>query len=160
MKFRKTRATVPAAARGEYLIANAGTTSGDEVVATDHALYRGPDQRIPWSTISRAEWQEPNLTVTLLDASGRPAERLRLELAAPAQALAAAVHDRVTASVVISERVEIDEMGSALITARRNRDDDTITWAVLFDAGIDPDDPRVRGQAEEAVGRMRASLGI
>lgn len=160
MKWRKPKPDLPQAAQGEHIIASTTTVDGRQLIATDHAFYPDSETRIRWSEIAKAEWQEPFLTIALLGAAGSPGERLRFDCQESAQNLAAAVHDRVTASVVITERVELDGTGTALITARRNRDDDTISWTVLFEAGVDPSDPRIRGQAEQALQRLRGSLGI
>ena len=74
--------------------------------ATDKALYlQATGDRLPWDRISKATWNEPVLELVVLDGQ-RPAPA-----AAPAvedaRDLPAAVHDRVTASVVISERVDL-----------------------------------------------------
>ena len=160
MKWRKPRPDLPEAAQGEHFIASTTTVDGRELIATDHAFYLDSETRIRWSEIAKAEWQEPYLTIALLGSGGSPGERLRFDCQESSQNLAAAVHDRVTASVVVTERVDLDGTGTALITARRNRDDETISWTVLFEAGVDPNDPRIRGQAEQALQRLRASLGI
>ena len=83
--------------------------------------------------------------------------RLRLD---DARDLPPAVHDRVTASVVVSERVDLGGGAMALMVARRASDDDDIRWSVVFDTGLDPEDPALRRAASEALGRLRNALGI
>ncbi|MBK9740539.1 MAG: hypothetical protein IPO93_13745 [Actinobacteria bacterium] len=77
-----------------------------------------------------------------------------------ARDLPAAVRDRVTASVVISDRVALGEGAKALLVARRGSDDGEIRWSVVFDAGLDPRDPTLRAAADEALAQLRDSLGI
>lgn len=162
--MRLRRASVPTTelgiGKGEHQIAACTTVSGRPVAATDRAFYPGSGQRIAWSSIAKAEWDEPFLVIVLIDAQGRPADRLRVELGPSPEALAAAVHDRVTGSVLVTERAELPSGGAALFTARRDSDDGSIRWAVVFDAGIDPSDPVVRAEATEKLGQLRNSLGI
>jgi hypothetical protein len=130
------------------------------VVATDRALYlSSPVRRIPWSRIARATWEEPVLALAVLDDAGRVGRPLEVPMDASGD-VPAAVHDRVTASVVISQRVDLDGFGSALMVARRGSDDEQITWSVVFDAGLDPADPRLRAAADIALARLRDALGI
>ncbi len=129
-------------------------------VATDRALYAdGLAGRTPWSRISRASWEEPMLTVVVLDAGGRAQRPIRLELT-QSRDLPAAVHDRVTSSVVVSERVDLGGGAKALLAARRDSDTGEIGWSVVFDAGLDPTDPDLRRAADAALGHWRGSLGI
>lgn len=130
------------------------------VLATDRALYFEADaRRIPWSRISKASWDEPVLTFVALDDRGRPSTPVAVEVP-EAGDLPAAVHDRVTASVVMSQRVDLEGHGGALMVARRDSDDGQIRWSVVFDAGLDPTDPALRKAADEALTRLRDSLGI
>lgn len=121
----------------ERVIAAAATVSGRVVAATDRAFYPVSGERLKWSGIAAAEWEEPFLRVVLVDEFGRPSDQLRFELADGSGQLPAAVHDRVTASVVFTERADLPSGGTALFTAREDSDDSTIRWAVVFDAGVD-----------------------
>jgi hypothetical protein len=99
------------------------------------------------------------LTVVVLDSAGRLQRPLRLRIDA-SRDLPPAVHDRVTASVVISERVDLGDGATALLVARRDSDDGSIGWSVVFDAGLDPADPDLRRAADAALEQYRGSLGI
>ena len=142
-----------------------GSTALDDattsyLVATDRALYADAlGGRTPWNRISKATWEEPTLVVTMLDDAGRPRRLLRLRVD-QSNDLPAAVYDRVTASVVVSERVELRADAKALLVARRGSDSDDITWTVVFDAGLDPRDPELREAADAALADLRGSLGI
>lgn len=147
---------------GERVIAWGSSTQRDGTAvltaATDRALYiQALGERLPWDQISRATWTEPELTVTASDDHGRsrPPIRVRID---DARDLPPAVHDRVTTSVVVSERVDLGEGRKALLVARRG--DGGIRWSVVFDAGLDPSDASLRAAADEALARLRDSLGI
>ena len=129
------------------------------VAATDRALYlsaRG--ERIPWDRISKASWDEPVLEIVVVDDAGRP-ERVLVRMDDEGE-VPAAVHDRVTASVVVSEWVDLAGGKGARLVARRASDDDAVRWSVVFDSGLDPSDPSLRQAAHEALSRLRDSLGI
>jgi hypothetical protein len=148
---------------GERVIGWGSRTSaaGDVLiaVATDAALYlQAPQDRIPWDRIAKAVWQEPELAVTAVDESGRMVPTIVIRLDEPRD-LPAAVHDRVTASVVVSERVDLGDERKAMMVARRSADGQ-IRWTVVFDAGMDPRDPELRAAADEALARLRSALGI
>lgn len=130
------------------------------VVATDRALYlpQGPE-RIPWHRISKATWNEPVLEAWILDESGQPAGSRRLRVD-ESYDLPAAVRDRVTDSVIVTERVDLGDDAFALMSARRDSDDGDIRWSVVFDPGLDPRDPDLRARASRALDELRASLGI
>ncbi len=147
---------------GEKVIAWGSHAPVDDVpanyaIATSRALYlQVPSIRIPWHEVSKATWTEPVLEITPEGASG-PAFRVDLD---EARDLPAAVHDRVTDSVVISEWVELTPTAGARMVARRDSDDGSIHWSVVFDAGLDPADPGLRATVDEALGRLRDALGI
>ena len=91
----------------------------DYVAATDLALYvEGTGASYPWDSIGRASWSEPVLEIQLLDPSGGPGPTLRLRITESGD-LPAAVHDRVTASVIVSERIEVADGVRARMVARR-----------------------------------------
>ena len=134
--------------------------TGELLVATTHALYPGvAKQRIRWDQISKAAWVEPMLTATLIDGSGATSGVMTWELKQAAD-LPAAVHDRVMASVVVTERMELAPGASALLVARQNSDDGEIWWAVVFEAGVDPNDRSLLALADIALNQMRDSLGV
>ena len=150
---------------GEMVVAwgagpGADVTQAHFTAATDRALYvQSIGERIPWDRISKATWDDPVLDLVVLDDGGRPARLVRVRVD-DSHDLPAAVHDRVTASVVVSERVELRPGAGALLVARRGSDDDVIRWSVVFDGGLDPSDPQLRAAADEALGGLRDALGI
>jgi hypothetical protein len=147
--------------RGERIIAWGSDPRPDGtveyLVATDRALYlQGRGERIAWDSITKATWAEPVLELVIADA---PSRLLRVT-AGDSGDLPAAVHDRVTSSVLVSERLDLGEGRGAKAVARRNSDDGPVRWSVVFDAGLDPSDPALREAADRALADLRGSLGI
>lgn len=137
-----------------------GPVASGYLAATNRALYvEASGQRYGWDMISRASWEDPVLEVDLLDPAGQPAERLRLDVSTSGD-LPAAVRDRVTASVMVSEMVEVREGVRARMVARRASDDAPVRWSVVFEAGVDSTDPVLQEQARQALENLRSTLGI
>lgn len=149
---------------GERVIAWGAESPGDPthtpvVVASDRALYLPAlGERLSWDEIVKASWSEPALELTVSDDSGS-ARMLRVRLDDPHD-LPAAVHDRVTASVVVSERLDLGGGAKATAVARRVPGEDRIRWTVVFDAGLDPSDEQLRTAADAELARLRDSLGV
>jgi len=153
---------IPAGERVVAWAAGAGAdvTQSHFAAATDRALYlQATGERLAWDQISKANWDEPVLDLVVVDEAGRPSRLVQIRLD-DSRDLPAAVHDRVTASVVISERVDLGDGAAALLVARRSSDGDDIRWTVVFDPGLDPSDPALRAAATEALTRLRDALGI
>ncbi len=133
-----------------------GTSDPTYVIATVEALY-AQGSRIPWLRVIRATWTSPFLDLEIQHEAGH-GQRLRIQLDNPGN-LPAAVRAQVTANVIVSERLQLANGQEVLVAARRqNRDD--IGWSVVFDAGVDPNDPENRQQADSALKELRAALGI
>lgn len=148
---------------GERVVAWGSSPGADATqtmfaAATDKALYlQATGDRLPWDRISKATWNDPLLELVVVGEAGL-SRVLRLTVE-DSRDLPAAVHDRVTASVLVSERVDLGDGAGALMVARR-ADDDQVRWTVVFDSGLDPSDPALREAADAALARLRESLGI
>jgi len=64
------------------------------------------------------------------------------------------------ATIVMQRHIELVGKAGATLVARRVRNSDEIRWEVVFDAGLDPNDSELRGQADEELSALRASVGI
>lgn len=129
-------------------------------LATDKALY--PEsilERLRWDSISKATWDEPLLNVTIHDETGAIKGTLRLRVEESGD-LPAAVFALVTESVVYSEHVELGNGAGARLVARRDGDEGSIWWSVVFAAGLNAADPALRARADEQLAALRDSLGI
>lgn len=128
-----------------------------EVAATSRGLrLSSPDLVIPWHTIATAQWEEPKLTV-IANPEGRSI-KVVLEIE-QAKRFVPVVRDRVTDTVIASERRMITEDQGATFVARR-QPDSTIAWSVVFDSGLDPHNPQTRAQADALLTELRGSLGV
>jgi hypothetical protein len=155
----------PAAARdvvanGERAIAWAQDWQGDPVVVSTLALYlptpSGLHDRVPFELIASAVWARETLTVVLV---GPDARRYAVGLDDPGE-VPPTVRERVTASIALSEHVSLVRGRGARITARRAPGGSDLTWNVVFDAGLDPADPKLRERAELAIADLKSSTGL
>ncbi len=132
---------------------------GRLVIVTPRALYLpdGPG-RLPWDRVLHASWDAPSLLLTLQPEPGLPAYELRLALPAPGS-VPAVLRELVTASVVGETHVELAGGRGVRLVARRT-EEGTVRWSVVFDAGLDPADPELRGRADAALAEVRAAWGV
>lgn len=145
--------------KGERVIAKGTQLRGDErlgAVATNVAL-RTPDLAIRWDQIESATWEEPQLHLVVRSDAGP--ERIAMTLV-DSRSLVETVRDRVTASVLTSQRRALPSGAVATFAARRRSDDGTIIWTVVFDGNPDLTDPVLRAEADAVLADLRGSLGI
>ncbi|NUR85264.1 MAG: hypothetical protein HOY71_14360 [Nonomuraea sp.] len=124
------------------------------VVATNLALYLGDGTRLPYEDIDRAGWDEQGLTVRT-----NGGDNHREELSAP-RMLPETIRERVNATIVVNKRVELAGRGGVRLVARRTPGGDVLGWTLVFDEGLDADDPGLRAQAEQALEGVRRSMGV
>lgn len=130
------------------------------VVATGEALYdQRTGARFPWQDVIKGTWEQPDFQLTVASANGAIRTSVRLD---DPRDVPAAVRDRVTDTVVVSQYLDLGEGAGAQFVARRDPDGDLagIRWSVVFDAGLDPSDASLRARADEALANLRGSLGI
>jgi hypothetical protein len=150
-------AVVPERERG---LAAGVTPAGEYVVATDRALYvpqRGGHVRVGYEDVQTAAWDDPVLELTLL--SGGSTSRQVLRLQEPGE-VPPTLRERVTASIVVTERVPLAGPLGARIIARRVPGENDVRWQVVFEQGLDPSDPGLRQRADEAIERLKESTGL
>jgi hypothetical protein len=141
-----------------------GSSAGDPayVVATDRALHVGAlwsPSRIPWDRIVKAGWDDPVLELVVQPQPGGRSEVVRLRIDEAGE-VPVVVRERVTASIVVQQHLELDAEKGALAVARRDSDTGELRWAVVFDPGLDPADPRLRARADAALADLRSQLGV
>ena len=128
-----------------------------EVIATDRGIYfateTGP-ARMTWDQIAKATWEQPWLTITSVKG-----ERTKLYLD-PSGEIPPVVRDRVTASVLVRERVPLDIGGYVVCIGRREPLGDDISWILEFGSEEVSKDPRIRDSADRALAELRATLGV
>ncbi|MEU8251178.1 hypothetical protein [Nonomuraea sp. NPDC048916] len=148
-EVRKTLATEP----GERVLTFAGSDGG-YVVATNLALFLSDGTRVPYETIDRASWDEDGLRVVTTGG-----ERRHERVGEP-RLLPETVRERVNATIVVNKRVELPGRGGVRLVARRRPGGEVLGWTLVFDDGLDPDDPGLRAQAEQALEGVRRSMGV
>jgi len=144
-------------ASGERLLAYARTADGGWVAGTDRSLHLD-GVRLGWHEVDRARWAEDTrlLEVVRLPTGTAAAVSHTAEIPIPGL-LPELVRERVTSSIVVSERVVLAGRAGARIMARR-RPDGEIRWSVFYDDGT-PRDAQVQEAARDAVARLQMRWG-
>lgn len=142
----------------ERVLASAVSGDADHLVATDQALHLPATdgyERIGWERVEQAEWSESELHLRVLGE-----RRARTYPVDHPGSLPELVQERVTASIVVNEYVRLDGQRGVRILARRRADMRELSWSMVFDHSLDPDDPKVRRVAEEALATIRDQTGV
>jgi hypothetical protein len=142
---------------GEVVLARGTSQTGEAVLATPLALYvPDRDLRVPWDRVSSATWADPTLRVLTTG----PRETYALDLE-DAGLLPQVIRERVQASILVSELVQLRDDARARFSARREpAGDSEVRWTVTFDEGLDPGDPELRRLADRALDRLRQTYGV
>jgi hypothetical protein len=138
--------------KGERVLAVSG-----ETVATDAALhFPGEDgfTRLPWERVQQAVWKD---AVLIIREVGGTRHRVQL---ADAGSVPETVRERVTASVVVSSHVTLHGGGVRIAARRPTRGNGELRWSFVFDAGLDPADPGLLAEAEQALEELRRQTGL
>jgi hypothetical protein len=69
------------------------------------------------------------------------------------------VRERVTDSVITSERRTLPSGASATFVARRLPADE-VAWSVVFDSGVNSQDPELQAEASRLLEDLRSTLGV
>ncbi len=139
-------------------------TGGSSLIATATALTLPEgsvaDLRVPWDLVLRASWEPDRVEVTAQEqAGGRPVVH-RIRIDSEPGALPSVVRERVMASIVIQDHVELVGEQGARFVARRVPGSTDLRWSIVFDLGLDSRDPDLRRRADEALAVLRVSLGV
>ena len=145
--------------RGERVLSSARLRDGGWLAATDRALV-GAGWRATWSAATHAQWYDDTSTleVAWLDAAGERRDR-SLVLEEPGL-LPETVHERVTATILLSRHLPVSGRSGVRVVARRQPGSDEVEWQVVADAGVDAADPQVSARVDEAVRAMGTELGL
>jgi len=137
------------------VLAQARLVTGEELQATRLALLvpaRG--LRIDWDRVNAATWEDPLLRVV----TARETHVFDVE---DCGLLPEVIRERVRASILVSEHVDLRGDAGARFSARRVPfGDSEVRWTVAFDPGLDPADPELRRLAHEALERLRQTYGV
>ncbi|WP_113704948.1 hypothetical protein [Nonomuraea lactucae] len=139
--------------RGERVL-TFSASDGGYVVATNLALFLSDGTRVPYETIDKATWDEEGLRLITTDG-----ERRRERLPEP-RLLPETVRERVNATIVVNKHVTLPGRGGVRLVARRRPGGEMLGWTLVFDDGLDPEDPGLRALAEQALEGVRRSMGV
>jgi hypothetical protein len=139
--------------RGERVLTFSGS-DGRYVVATNLALFLSDGTRVPYETIDKATWDDEGLRLITTDG-----ERRREPLGEP-RLLPETVRERVNATIVVNKHVVLPGRGGVRLVARRRPGGEVMGWTLVFDDGLNPDDPGLRALAEQALEGVRRSMGV
>lgn len=148
--------------RSERVLASAAVARGRGYVGLTathvHVALAGDvPLSVPWDCVAHATWEDP-LLVAVVDVDGRQL-RVSLELAEPGS-VPVVLRERVTSTVVWEcHRVLVDGLGARFI-ARRAVGAGPVRWSVVFDPGLEADDPQLRAAADAVLQELRADLGL
>ncbi|MEV4369599.1 MULTISPECIES: hypothetical protein [unclassified Nonomuraea] len=129
-------------------------TSDGHLVATNLALFLSDGTRVPYEEIDKASWDDEGLRV-VTTGGARHFERV-----AEPRMLPETVRERVNSTIVVNKRVSLPGRGGVRLVARRPPGGEVLGWTLVFDDGLDPTDPGLRAQAEQALEGVRRSMGV
>lgn len=163
LKMQRHRAVpVPAEVtleRGERVLATAGTEGEEVVVVTSRRLIvpeGEPAEGKPWHLVDAGRWDPEThlLSVTWVDGSPSASWRLSEPGGVPD-----AFHERVNASVVLVEHVQLDPGRRARVVLRRDLTSDRVLAQTIVARGCDPDDPQLVAATEDVAARLAEQVG-
>ncbi|GAA3663653.1 hypothetical protein GCM10022224_029540 [Nonomuraea antimicrobica] len=138
---------------GERVLTFAVAADG-HVVATNLALHLSDGTRVPYESIDRASWDEEGVHVLTMDGVRRS------EQISEPRMLPETLRERVNSTIVVNKHVSLPGRGGVRLVARRRPGGEMLGWTFVFDDGLDPEDPGLRAQAEQALEGVRRSMGV
>ena len=146
----------------EQVVSWATAADGGAVLATRLGLWLpAAAERIPWHLVDKATWREGTLTVVAARDSGDgvlaelPPRSVRI---AVPRDLPPTVRARVERTIASTRHYRLPG-GGVRVVGRRVPGQDGLSWQLVFDRGVDRDDPAVRGAAAELVRQSRSLFG-
>jgi hypothetical protein len=143
---------------------------GGAVVATPLGLWLpGVPDRLPWHLIDKVIWRSNTLTlIPAVDSGGgvlveQPPRSVRLE---QPRDIPQNVRARIEKAIAFTRHHPLPGAEGAgvrrgvRVVGRRVPGQDGVSWQLVFDPGVDRDDPAVRAAASAFVDQARAELGV
>jgi hypothetical protein len=143
---------------------------GGAVVATPLGLWLpGYPERLPWHLIDKVTWQSNVLTLVAAVDPGdgvlveQPPRSVRLE---QPRDIPQTVRVRVQKAIAFTRHHPLPGAeGTGVrrgvrVVGRRVPGEDGVSWQLVFDPGVDRDDPAVRAAASAYVDQARAEVGL
>lgn len=152
----------------EDILAAVQLTNGRWVAGTRTAVYlpsdsADADRRVGWEQIERANWDAEASVLHVYETTdfGTPLRATELKVEDPGR-FGQLLRERVDASIIVQRHVPLAGKRGVRIVARRNPavTDAAVTWNLVLDKGLEPDQPGVLDAAESALRRVRDEFGI
>jgi hypothetical protein len=169
---RRERPPAEAAARlpPDERVVSWAPASGGAVVATPLGLWLpGVPDRLPWHLIDKATWRNNVLTLIAAVDPGdgvlveQPPRSVRLD---EPRDIPQTVRVRVEKAIAFTRHHPLPGAEATgvrrgvRVVGRRVPGQDGVSWQLVFDSGVDRDDPAVRAAASAYVDQARAELGL
>ncbi|MBD3783793.1 MAG: hypothetical protein IE926_12735 [Micrococcales bacterium] len=158
-------ARLVAPAGGEKLLAWATDDHGATLVAGRqrvHLVSPGPDGAPvlalsrPWHLVDAGTWSDEGvLRLTWVDSE----PPLRLRLTEPGM-LPETLRERVQASVVLAESLDLGQRRTAKVVVRRDLATHALLTQAVLGRGVRADDPDVAEQLRAGLARVREQVGL
>ena len=146
--------------RDERVVSWGSAAGGGAVLATPLGLWLpGATERISWHLIDKATWQDGVLSVVAARDTGDgvldelPARSVRI---AVPRDLPQTVRSRVERTIASTRYYRLPTGSGVRVVGRRVPGRDGVSWQLVFDPGVDRDDPAVRTAAAEMVRQSRS----
>lgn len=112
----------------------------------------------PWHLVDNGRWDHDDrrLTVTFVD----PTPAARFRLTAGETPLLEALRERVQASVVLADTVDLGSRRSARVVVRRDMATGALLGQTILGRGVRRTDPGVAEQTSAALARLKEQVGL
>ena len=131
-------------------------------VALCHQDIGRPDRawsRLRWVDVSGVFWDGQHRVLSLTGV--RPGGTWRKELVLPSRtALVEVARERVTATLLASTMVRLDDQACAWVMARRDPGSGKVIWMVVLNGSGATANPAIGARVEEAIAGLQAQTGI
>ena len=151
--------------RDERVVSWGLAPGGGAVVATPLGLWLpGAAERLPWHLVDKATWRNDTLTLVAAVDTGdgvlveQAPRAVRLDTP---NDLPQTVRVRVQKAIAFTRHHPLPGGRRGVrVVGRRVPGRDGVTWQLVFDDGVDRDDPAARAAADQYVAQARAELGL
>ena len=152
----------------EDILAAVQLADGRWTAGTRAAVYlpsdsEDADRRIGWERIERANWDSEASVLHIYETTdfGTPLRATELKVEDPGR-FGQLLRERVDASIIVQRHVPLAGKRGVRIVGRRNPSvtDAHVTWNLVLDKGLEPDQPGVVDAAEAALRQVRDEFGI
>ena len=152
----------------EDILAAVQLTNGRWAAGTRAAVYlpsdsTDADRRVGWEQIERANWDSEASVLHVYETTdfGTPLRATELKVEDPGR-FGQLLRERVDASIIVQRHVPLAGKRGVRIVGRRNPavTDAPVTWNLVLDKGLEPDQPGVVDAADAALRQVRDEFGI